>query len=100
MFLDDRHTAIHIGTSVTIGRTTEDFVRELRLAPLMFGAAWKMLDVLVEHAMRAAGLVKPRYSIAEKVKWVGAGKFVVQPLAQNQTLWERVCVSYVRAAQY
>lgn len=40
----------------TIGLTVEGAVDQLGIRPLCFGAAWKITDLLLEHALSASGL--------------------------------------------
>jgi hypothetical protein len=66
----------------------------------MFGAAWKILDILIEHALRNMARAKKYYKISEKVEKVRAGVVSVQPLAGDPDLWARVRGAYVGAEEY
>ena len=55
----------------TIGLTVEGAVDQLGIRPLCFGAAWKIADLLLEHALSASGLSPARgtrWTIAEKAR--------------------------------
>ncbi|MEU2302717.1 hypothetical protein ABZ584_35550 [Streptomyces antibioticus] len=66
--------------------------------PLFFGAAWKVLDQLIEFALEQ-GSVAPkqgrRYTITEKVKHAGSGSVPpVSPFGHHPDLWHRLACIY------
>jgi hypothetical protein len=77
-------------------------VEELGLRPLVFGAAWKILDILVEHAMSHAGMNPhgKRLAIESKVKAMATGSISIEPIASDAEIWNRTCAAYVRTEQY
>jgi hypothetical protein len=66
--------------------------------PLFFGAAWKVLDQLVEFALEQ-GSVAPergrRYTITEKVQHARSGSVPpISPFAHHPDLWRRLTLVY------
>ena len=53
-------TQISIGVTETVGFAPETCVERLALRPLLVGAAWKVLDLLLEHALAHASLPHDR----------------------------------------
>lgn len=57
-----------------------------QLRPLMFGAAWKVLDLVLEHAFVADGLQPKKpgvWNICEKQKHARAGRGEYKPLRRR-----------------
>jgi hypothetical protein len=101
IYLDDRPSTRNIELrGVSLGLSTAQVVDNLALRPLMFGAAWKILDILIEHALTNVTGAKKSYKICEKVGKVSAGVVSVQPLARDPDLCARVGCAYVSAEQY
>jgi hypothetical protein len=72
-------------------------VREVHvdLRPLAFGAAWKVLDLLVELALAQAGLgVKERMTIEAKVAYANQSAGICPPLSQDTPLWRALTSVY------
>lgn len=76
-------TPISIGVTDAIGFTPEGCVDRLALRPLLVGAAWKVLDLLLEEALVQAGVApdrKAEYTIESKQRrarsrWAGPTQF-------------------------
>jgi hypothetical protein len=73
-------------------------VREvhLDLRPLAFGAAWKVLDLLVELAYANAGTTAGGgwLTIAKKENLARQGHGVLSPLTADRTLWRTLTSTY------
>jgi hypothetical protein len=70
------------------------------LRPLLFGAAWKVLDLLVELALRGAGEQPDRqhgteWTIERKKALAFQHSGVCPPLSSEATLWKALCDLYV-----
>jgi hypothetical protein len=50
----DRIVALHVHAQSTVGMTVREAVERLGIRPLCFGAAWKVVDLLMEHSLAAA----------------------------------------------
>lgn len=62
-------TQIALGVTDSVGLTPEGCIEQLALRPLFVGAAWKVLDLLYEEALRQRGIPPDRrgqYSVAAK----------------------------------
>jgi hypothetical protein len=100
LYLDGRPTIVEIGITTTLGLSLPQAVDELNLRPLMFGAAWKILDVLFEQAMAYAKPPKKPVSIADRVNAVRNGSVKAGPLASDIDLWTRICAVYTLGVEY
>lgn len=100
LYLDDRPTHITLRASTTLGRTNAQVLEELGLRPMLFAAAWKILDVLVEHTLWNAMGTTKRYTIEEKIKWISAGGITVRPLTAHPDLLARLGAAYSNAVEY
>lgn len=91
-----------VGTS-TVGMTLPEAVDKLGIRPLAFGAAWKCLDILMEHALSAGGYStrnkNGRWSITEKVKHARAQHGQAEPLTSTPDIWTRLTAAYVATEQ-
>jgi hypothetical protein len=70
--------------------------------PLLFGAAWKVLDLVIELALNLAPL-KPNkkngeWGIEEKGKNAIKGKYSI--LCSDQVLWTALCAAYVATTEH
>jgi hypothetical protein len=78
-------------------------VREVRvdLRPLAFGAAWKILDLLLELAYANAGTKAAggRLRIATKENLARQGHGVLAPLTADHTLWGMLTSTYAATTQ-
>jgi hypothetical protein len=85
----------------TLGMTMADAVDRLGIRPLCFGAAWKVLDLLVESAFSQAGH-QPRgrrWLISDKVSLARTGTGSAQPLSSDADVWERLGMAYANTEQ-
>ena len=72
------------------------------LTPLLFGAAWKILDLFVELALNLAG-AKPKFenwSINEKVRAAQGGLGLSSLLTGDAALWRAVLCTYAATHQH
>lgn len=84
-----------IGVTETIGATPEACVERLALRPLLVGAAWKVLDLLLEEALDQAGVPPDQrrgYSIEYKQRQVQAG--VARPTQLAASVWAPLMAVY------
>ena len=75
-------------------------INELR--PLLFGAAWKTLDLLLELALHQAGLspkMAGRWTIAEKKAHALATHGVLAGLSTDTDIWARICALYANTVE-
>jgi hypothetical protein len=92
---------VHVGADDSSGsgehRLSPDDIR-----PLLFGAAWKVLDQLIELGLEQMSFthdLKWRYSIGLKVREAGKGTVrPVPPFDGRPDLWTRVLKSYAATA--
>lgn len=95
-FEHDRMTQALAATSI-LGMTLEEAVEKLGIRPLAFGAAWKVLDLLLEYALDAASFQPTRgrrWSIVEKVQHAKQGHGQAAPLSTYPDIWQRLLASY------
>jgi hypothetical protein len=88
--------AIHVSLETVIGGA--GLVEELRrdLHPLGFGAAYKVLDQLVEHVLRDNGASSGRLTFAAKLKAVTKRPAKLpKPLDSRPDIWDRLAALYV-----
>lgn len=74
----------------------------LALTPLLFGAAWKILDLFVELALNLSG-AKPKrrdWTIDEKVMAVQSGLRPSALLTDDGALWQAVLCTYAATHQH
>ena len=73
----------------------------LQLRPLLFGTAWKVLDLLLEAALAAASEVSPQkdghWSIEAKEKKATA--FTAQPQSISSAAWQALMATYAATVQ-
>lgn len=92
---------------VTIGVSVTDSIggghSEIEhLQPLLFGSAWKVLDLLVEYAMSLAGHSadrRGRYNIREKVNVCRAGLQAPLPFGSHGQIWTVLTACYAATAE-
>ena len=93
----DLTVSAQLGFAETIGPTPEGCVELLQIRPLLLGTAWKVLDLLLEQGLAAAGEVAPgrngRWQIAQKVDRarVAAGR----PVVLDASCWQALAATYV-----
>lgn len=99
--LDLRTNAIYLyaesARSADDGRA--ETIKQLR--PLVFAAAWKILDVVVELALHQDGLSPSHkeWRITEKVTHARKAAGVVVPLSSRRDLWWRVAQLYAETEE-
>jgi hypothetical protein len=75
------------------GQAREELLSSLR--PVGFGAAYKILDMLVEHVLRANGARGRRLNFDQKTRALSARPASLPvPLDGHPELWERLAVLY------
>ena len=88
---------VHVGVSDST-RGTGDQLSPDDIRPLLFGAAWKVLDQLIELALERAGVPYDRgwsYTITLKVKKAaGQGVPPVPPFHGHPDIWSRALLTY------
>lgn len=72
------------------------------LAPLLFGAAWKILDLFVELALNLSGATPKRrnWTIDEKVMAAQGGLGLSSLLTDDAALWRAVLCTYAATHQH
>lgn len=86
--------------NATIGPTPGGCVKLLAIRPLLVGAAWKVVDLLFEHALADVGLTPdmPRgWSIKRKVSHAAAGD--AQPTQFVAATWSALTKTYAETAE-
>lgn len=72
----------------------DDGLRDAAVRPLFFGAAWKVLDLLMELAFGRAGLTPKnkynRWTIAKKKGLAKKGRGALPPLTGDAAIWSRI----------
>jgi hypothetical protein len=97
-------TFAQVGVADTFGATPERCIDLLQIRPLLFGTAWKVLDMLVEAALATAGetpdLNHGRWSIGGKDgKASKARASVGRPAALNPRPWQALMLTYVTTVE-
>lgn len=87
--------------SVPSGATAEGCIDLLRLRPLLFGTAWRVLDLLIDGALEAAGVPPERKNggwwIDTKVKKVQDP--AIRPAAVSAPAWEALTATYAATVE-
>ncbi len=94
---DIDNNAVRVMAGTTVVRVYAGGVKEVHvdLRPLAFGAAWKVLDLLVELALSQAGFACPdQVTITEKVKQARAAAGESPPLTGEAELWRTISATY------
>jgi len=95
------HVWITTGTAVV--RVYAGGVQEVHvdLRPLAFGAAWKVLDLLLELAYANAGTTAAsgRLTIAKKENLARQGHGTLAPLTTDRALWRTLTSTYAATKQ-
>jgi hypothetical protein len=85
---------VKVGSAVMGAEAREELRRSLR--PLGFGAAYKTLDMLVEHVLRANGVGGARVSFVQKRNALSARPVTLPvPLDGRPDLWDRMATLYL-----
>jgi hypothetical protein len=67
-----------------------------KLRPLLFGAAWKILDLLVEYGLNQ---ITPQAQWTIQAKQAKASSAVVAPISNDQDVWSRVAALYANTVE-
>jgi hypothetical protein len=86
------NTTVTVGTAVAGTRPREELRQSLR--PLGFGAAYKVLDMLVEHVLRANGAKGRLEYEKKKSKITKRPVSLPTPLDAHPELWDRSAALY------
>lgn len=88
---------VYVGFADSTGSAGEQLSAD-DIRPLLFGAAWKVLDQLIEYALEQAGTPHDRkwdYSISLKVRESANGNVrPVPPFDRGPDLWSPVMMTY------
>ena len=88
---------VDVGSTDSMGSAGDQLTAD-DIRPLFFGAAWKVLDQLIELAMEQAGVSHDRnseYSITFKVRGAASGSVTpVPPFDVRPDLWLRTIMTY------
>jgi hypothetical protein len=88
-----RNITVSLGSADAGGRGREELRQALR--PVGFGAAYKILDLLIEHVLRANGVSTIR-TFTQKTKSLATRPAALPPPLDGRTdLWDRLAKSYV-----
>jgi hypothetical protein len=93
--------AVNIRFTGTLGPTPEKCVDLLQIRPLLTGAAWKLVDLLVEYALDEAGYQPSRgrrWSIEEKVKASRTG--ISKPPHISLDTWSALLATYAATDEH
>lgn len=93
-------THVAIGVQDSIGVTPEGCVEQLALRPLLTGAAWKVLDLLLEEALAQSGLTPDQsrgWSVQRKQQ--EAHKQTGKPAAIEPTAWSALTATYAATVE-
>lgn len=80
-----------------VGMSPADCVDRLKIRPLLVGVAWKVLDLLLEHALANVGQVRRRWSIEAKVEEKRYGP--ARPGSFPALEWQAVMATYAETHQ-
>lgn len=101
--LDGNRLDATVHVTDTVGMSLPQAVEQLGIRPLAFGAAWKVLDLMLETAFEQAGLTpdknRARWTITEKVKLARKGKGTITPISTDAEIWNRLLQTYVATEQ-
>lgn len=93
--------AVNVSFSDSISGEALDGLKD-QLSPLLFGAAWKVLDLLLEFALNTAGLTSARHdwSIAEKQRHASSGKGDRAVLGCSKEVWQALLSGYANTVEH
>lgn len=93
--------SVFLTVSETPGATPMSCIELLQIRPLLVGAAWKVLDLLIETALDEAGIAPAKSSkwwiIQEKVAL--AKKFAGRPTMMSTQAWTALTITYAQTEQ-
>ena len=85
----------------TFGATPTSCIELLQIRPLLVGAAWKVLDVLIETALDEAGIAPAKsskwWTIQEKV--AHANRAAGRPAMMSAQAWTSLTITYAQTEQ-
>jgi len=86
---------IAVAGVAAVGGGEDGSLRDVAVRPLFFGAAWKVLDLLLELAFWQANLTPKNtknnwWSIAEMKALAEAGEGALPPLTRDAAIWARI----------
>jgi hypothetical protein len=91
--------SVSVGAFDSLGGSAREDLRR-SLQPLSFGAAYKTLDLLVEHVLRATGAGVGRLTFARKRSLVTSRPAVLPvPFNAQPAMWDRLAALYDRFEQ-
>lgn len=70
------------------------------LTPLLFGAAWKILDLFVELALNSAGQPRKKWSIEDKAVAARRGEGLQSLLTEDPGIWRAVLMLYAATVEH
>lgn len=93
--------AVTVSISESISGQALDGLKD-QLSPLLFGAAWKVFDLLLEYALNAASLPPARHdwSIAEKQRHALNGQGDRAVLGCSQGVWQALLSVYTNTVEH
>lgn len=98
--LDPAMNQAQIGIHVveTLGATASGCIEILAIRPLLMGAAWKVLDLMLEAALAADGVLpQGRWTIAKKVSHARSG--TGRPVSIPADCWRALMITYAETEQ-
>lgn len=99
--LDLRKRLISVVQTSVVGEERVEALRNT-LLPLLFGAAWKILDLALELAFAQAGVTPKkgsRWTIAEKAQNAAAHKGSLQSLSTETEVWHALGSLYTQTVE-
>ena len=93
--LATNNVVVAVHASDTLGATPDKCIELLRIRPLLVGAAWKVIDLLLETALGETGMSPTggrRWTIDEKARH--AGNAAGRPAAISQGAWSALMSTY------
>lgn len=99
--LDARTKNIAITAGSSIGGDSGEEMRN-RLLPLLFGAAWKIIDIAFELAFAQAGLAPQRggrWTISEKSQRAAAHSGSLPGLTNSTDVWNALSILYAETVE-
>lgn len=93
---DIENNAVRVMAGTAVVRVYAGGVKEVHvdLRPLAFGAAWKVLDLLIELALSQAGMATGTVTITEKLKQARKAAGQCLPLTGDTVLWRGLAATY------
>jgi hypothetical protein len=88
--LRTKNITLHLKSIVSVGDGGRNALVE-QLRPLVFGCAWKILDLLIEFGLNAA-VGQRDWKIEEKQRDAATGQ--VPPMSTDPDAWPRLCAVY------